>query len=621
MSPLSPQLQSPQYQYHQVPEQMADVHFAPPVPEKQLQFRVGQDPMAPSPVGWDPKMGTTDASSQKSGESLFSKANSWTYEMVSMLVAIAAVGSIIAVLSYYDGKPLPSWPSSLTINAVVAILATVATASMSVPLSSGLGQLKWIRFKEGRAPLSDMELFDDASRGPYGALNLLLRARGGFVGSFGAIIMVIVLLLNPFSQQIATFPVRTVFSPIGATNYRAEKYGPALSGNSDAAPYVPILPLKAAVYNGMFAENGKPWLGLPVNCQTGNCTWEPIETLAVCYSCVDMSEYIERFCSNDTSGCGWSLPSGARLNSSAQVLSMTSLFPGSAAKSSYSTIMKLIFMGSEAQGGKPDVVQPWARQCTLSSCVQTLRSEMVNGNLNETIISQTTNDTIPSNDARIKGVAEPVLITSNTTNTVYTMKAEAMLAIESWFTMLFRNGTASRNTKFTNQTMNNLPGSAIVVNLTVGISSGVTFFDTDMVQAFYWNYYEYPRGIDMLMSDLAISMTASIRAVSGKMVNGTSLSTETFVSVRWGFVTIPVLAVLLGSAFLVMAVIKTLTSGAKPWKTSALAMLFHGLDEDAREKFDELDSLADKRREARGIRVKLDAPMGGGGTLKIDRMY
>jgi hypothetical protein len=88
---------------------------------------------------------------------------------------------MVALLSYFDGRALPLWPNGfVTLNAVVAVLATVATAGVGVPLSSGLGQLKWIRFRtRGGAPLADMEVFDDASRGPMGAVGLLARMRGG----------------------------------------------------------------------------------------------------------------------------------------------------------------------------------------------------------------------------------------------------------------------------------------------------------------------------------------------------------------------------------------------------------------------------------------------------------
>lgn len=107
------------------------------------------------------------------------KTGSWAWEVVAMLFAIGAVASIIALLARYEGKPLPSWPYEITLNALIAVLTTVANAAMTVPLSSGLGQLKWDRMKNGYAPLADMEVLDEASRGAWGAINMLRRLRGG----------------------------------------------------------------------------------------------------------------------------------------------------------------------------------------------------------------------------------------------------------------------------------------------------------------------------------------------------------------------------------------------------------------------------------------------------------
>ncbi|KAK3347215.1 hypothetical protein B0T25DRAFT_297102 [Lasiosphaeria hispida] len=604
--------------------------------EKQ-QTQFGEEAVSPdSPLGWDAKRGSngtghTGRASQLSRQSIFSRSSTWTFEVASLIVAILAVAAIIAVLAFYDNKPLPSWPSSITLNAVIAVLATVATASMSVPLSSGLGQLKWIRFREGRAPLSDMEHFDDASRGALGAINLLFRARGGLAGSFGAFIMVIGLLLSPFAQQMTIYPSREVHTRAGAVNMRALKYDLKLSGDDDLAAFVPILPIKSAVYNGLFAENNKPSMNLPVKCSTGNCTWGEIETLAICHSCVDMTEYMTRYCAAGVEAdgnqtlCGWQLPSGAVLNTSAEVFSMTSLFPGSF-NGAYSTIMRLVFMGTEAQLGPKNVLKPWAQQCTLSACVQTISSSITNGELNETVTHTALNETVPNTQSVIDHL-NPVDITSPRTNETYSMSMQSILAWQAWFATLFRNGTASRNTDYINQTMSTAPGSPnIVVNLTVGISEGETFFDTDVVQAFYWNYYEYPAGIEMLMHDLGVSLTVSLRSVNKaaekQEVNGTAVSVETFVQVRWGFVAVPAVAVVLTAAFLGVAVWKTWRSGTKLWKSSALAMLFHGLDEGGRERFEVLDGLQAKKREARGVKVKLEETDGAaGGVLKIDRVY
>lgn len=104
---------------------------------------------------------------------------SWTWEVVALLLAIGAVASIIALLVRYNGRPLPSWPYEITLNALIAVLTTIANAAMAFPLSSGLGQLKWERMRKGYTPLADMEVLDEASRGAWGAINMLRRLRGG----------------------------------------------------------------------------------------------------------------------------------------------------------------------------------------------------------------------------------------------------------------------------------------------------------------------------------------------------------------------------------------------------------------------------------------------------------
>ncbi|KAM7223042.1 Protein of unknown function (DUF3176) domain containing protein [Rhypophila decipiens] len=630
-------------QYQQVPLQQAD-QVEPASEAQYLQQNekpAGDVDVSVTQVAWRRGSKQSGGSSLKSGDSgssslsMFSKVNSWSYETMSILLAFAALGGIIAVLVYFDGKPLPSWPSSITINAVIAVLATITTACMSVPLSSGLGQLKWIRFKQGRAPLSDMEMFDDASRSAFGALGLLFKFRGGFAGSFGSVIMVLALFLSPFSQQIATFPNRNIHAPqLNATSLRSTKYALALRGKDNLKSFVPILPLKTSVYYGLFAENNKPWLGLDVQCGSGNCTWEPIDTLAICHSCVDMSEYMTRYCSKNTTTddgsdedkqqtnldeCGWQLPSGAKLNSSHEVFSMTSILPNGAGDASYSTLMKLMFMGTEAQNGIAGDLRPWAQQCTLTTCVQRIEASITNGDLNETVISVTTNDTVPRGIDLAKSEV-PIRITSpspNGTVETYEMTRHVVTAIQVWFSDLFRNGTASRSPKFTE---GNLEAQNVLVNLTVGISEGPTFFDTDIVQAFYWNYYEYPKGIEMLMHDMAVSMTVSLRSIGGEKVQGTAYINQTYVHVQWGFVAVPVLAVVLTTLFLVTVIWKTRTTRTMLWKTSALAMLFHGLDEDARERFEDSRSFAAKLKEARGVKVRLSEE-GGRTSLKLDRLY
>ena len=55
------------------------------------------------------------------------------------------------------------------------------------------------------------------------------------LGSFGAIVAVVALALGPFSQQIATYKIRSVESDVGAIIPRALNYTGALAGNTSTS--------------------------------------------------------------------------------------------------------------------------------------------------------------------------------------------------------------------------------------------------------------------------------------------------------------------------------------------------------------------------------------------------
>lgn len=122
----------------------------------------------------------SDGKSKASKKTVLSSHETWTFEILALLIALGAVAAIVGVVAHYNGRALPDWPHDITLNALIALLATFANATISVCLSSGISQAKWIRFKKSMAPLSDIEKFDDASRGSWGSMKLLLTARGGY---------------------------------------------------------------------------------------------------------------------------------------------------------------------------------------------------------------------------------------------------------------------------------------------------------------------------------------------------------------------------------------------------------------------------------------------------------
>ena len=98
------------------------------------------------------------------------------FTLLELLVVLA----IVAVLSSFDGKTTPHWKFGITVNTLVSVFATINVLLLTIIVGAGIGQVKWIWFRGGKArSLVDFDLVDKASKGPTGSLILLLRWRGG----------------------------------------------------------------------------------------------------------------------------------------------------------------------------------------------------------------------------------------------------------------------------------------------------------------------------------------------------------------------------------------------------------------------------------------------------------
>ncbi|KAI1350435.1 hypothetical protein F5Y01DRAFT_305370 [Xylaria sp. FL0043] len=137
--------------------------------------------------------------------------NTWLWEVSSISLSGVCIILIVDILLLYDHRPVPEFTYGITLNAVLSTLTTFSKSFLLVAISGAISQLKWRWFQstEGRG-INDIQLFDDASRGPW------------------ALISIIALALEPFTQQLTTYPAREVVdSNPGAkppTIYRAESY-------------------------------------------------------------------------------------------------------------------------------------------------------------------------------------------------------------------------------------------------------------------------------------------------------------------------------------------------------------------------------------------------------------
>lgn len=150
----------------------------------------------------------------------------WLWEFASAALSLACLAAVVIVLSIYNGKPLTSWNfiADANLNTIIALLSTFSRTALLVPVASCISQLKWIHLVTSPRPLRDVQTFDDASRGPWGALELIWRVNfKSTLATWGSVITILTLAMGPFAQQLVSYPTRLQFSP-DATFYSSQIY-------------------------------------------------------------------------------------------------------------------------------------------------------------------------------------------------------------------------------------------------------------------------------------------------------------------------------------------------------------------------------------------------------------
>ena len=73
--------------------------------------------------------------------------NWWVLELISLLLGIASIVALCALLNNRDGKTAPRnnvvAGVNITLNTIVAILATIGRATLLLAVSECISQLKW----------------------------------------------------------------------------------------------------------------------------------------------------------------------------------------------------------------------------------------------------------------------------------------------------------------------------------------------------------------------------------------------------------------------------------------------------------------------------------------------
>ena len=117
--------------------------------------------------------------------------------------------------------------------------------------------------------------------------------------------------------------------------------------------------------------------------------------------------------------------------------------------------------------------------------------------------------------------------------------------------------------------------------------------------------------IEELMNNLTESMTVRIRQAAAGLpppnstVDGMTFQLQAFVRIRWRWLTLPVLVLVLTAVLLVTSILMTFSTKSKPWKSSATALLFHGLDPEHLDQLSGIKKRAQMDEVSREVTVQL----------------
>ncbi|KAJ6021486.1 hypothetical protein N7540_006990 [Penicillium herquei] len=611
--------------------------------------------------------------------------DSWSSEAIAICFSVACFIAIFCVLQIYNGQPKPLLPKGITLNTIVSILATASKSSLMFVAGECIAQLRWVSFRKSRQSLSDVQLYDSASRGPWGSLTILVKYKCHSLVAIGAFIVLLAMAFDPFIQQIIDYPVLPTHRQSKAAKVIQSRYLLPPDNNSKS--------LTDAVIGGIWSKKIKP----EVNCPTGNCTWSSFQSVEMCNKCVNVDPSNVTLSGWDLSSLNHSLHQEQNIQVNISTLGGTpSSFSISVQhhvpdqvmtdEAFYLNVPKYLYWIADASVeysypskspptqkdvselfgfDRPLIVTASAEldlpgefstnqshlqpslvdairvanvtECALAICAREYAITVQNGQSSVKILDEDfgTIYTAPLTESETKGElcwrpsSRPM--TNWSTNgwsgqekpvSVYMEVMDLpnfeFCGVEPGFyyeEMLSLTGTMSwkygldieNNSRFSQD------GSGTWRNQT---SSRIE----DLQSSSYTVQRVAYIGLETVMANIASSVSALAREMSNNPIYGIVTTQDSFVTVRWQWLTLPAVLLVAGSLLLIITALASSRRGVRIWKSSTLPLLFHGLEPEFVTRnmmieHGQCESASEMEHVADGIKVDLGISNEGGRTM------
>ncbi|KAL3495149.1 hypothetical protein BJX62DRAFT_233794 [Aspergillus germanicus] len=151
----------------------------------------------------DIEMDERSKTNSSPGQLVMERLDTWfDWEILGLVASVGVLIALAIVLGKYDRKPQPNW-RYMSLNSLISWLSTIFRACIILSSSQALGQLKWVWFAQGEArPVQELRVYDDATRGPYEAMEFIWTLRARHFAVFGSLAVILAIAIDRFAQNL-----------------------------------------------------------------------------------------------------------------------------------------------------------------------------------------------------------------------------------------------------------------------------------------------------------------------------------------------------------------------------------------------------------------------------------
>jgi hypothetical protein len=535
--------------------------------------------------------------------------DSWVCETVVMILSMGCLAAIALVVNAFDGQAIPQFTAGLTLNTIISVLSTTARSGMIFVVSASIGQLKWCWLGRPGRRLLDIQAMDDASRGPWGAITMLSSLTGGTMAAFGAVITVLMVAFGPFLQQLLAYPLHEVKQQqLFALAPRNLNYTNFYAGEGLNMDFFEVL--EAGTWS-----TPKP---LEPTCPTARCEWDTFSSVGWCSKCEDrtqsavlsdcnISQYFQNL-SLPAVSCTVDLGNGGNISLAEQPSNYTLyavsypavrvaeeslqlvadgawMLSNNDQSNEFDTeLIKVdpVFLGvtypllvfdyvrtSLYEDNEDDLLPihiEEASQCILSICEREFTVTAMDGSINSTPSSPNYGNLFldcgspPFRQSCWQPDGQNATPVDEVEDTYVDRSRRAFCPVDD----------------FASDIAEYLVGNATVV-LFSG-EDGVYVSDEEFHGSKIVGN-RTARGIEKRLENIATALTNYGLEKTNETVRGRAYAEETYVKVRWWWILLPTLLQLSTLILFITTVVYSHRNGVPIWKSSVLAIVYHGVED------------------------------------------